>query len=74
MINMFAEKQGLEYLDSPAPGIHRFSSGLIVSEDDIAFDLHHNVKAGMIRLYMAEATNGYVKDFTSWLKYHNYEF
>jgi len=71
----FAAKHHLDYQEDKGDGVHVFLSdrgGFFFNEEDILIDLEKDVPVGLIELYMAEATDGIVKDFETWLVEHKY--
>lgn len=70
-IKKFAGKHHLDYVGPTGDGVQGFEGGRFFSDEDIILDLEKEVPVGLIELYMAEATDGHVGDFKSWLnKYY----
>lgn len=74
-IKKFAAKHHLDYQVDKGDGVHVFlgdKGSFFFNEEDILIDLEKDVPVGLIELYMAEATSGYVRDFETWLTEHRY--
>ena len=74
-IRKFAAKHHLYYEADKGDGVHMFlgdRGGFFFNEEDILIDLEKDVPVGLIELYMAEATDGHVRDFETWLVEHRY--
>lgn len=69
-IKQFTSKHHLDYLGPTGDGVQSFAGGRFFSDEDILLDLEKDVPVGLIELYMAEATDGNVRDFKTWLTNH----
>lgn len=69
-IRKFAAKHHLDYIGPADDGVQGFVGGRFFSDEDILIDLEKDVPVGLIELYMAEATDGHVRDFETWLSHH----